>query len=182
MTVNLPVSQWRVLWFSPNAGVWQASQLEHELANGLAQRGAQVTVIRCRGMFNYFCPTMQSNGITVDSGESAKKSVCKSCRREAKVFEGAASYSTIWLDDYLNPEMRSRVNSRIERVTTTNWRENTTEEIAVGIYSTYLSMLHHKVPDVTATTESWNEYLSDLRSALYAVSYTHLTLPTNREV
>ena len=168
MTVNLPVSQWRVLWFSPNAGLWQASQLEHELANGLVQRDAQVTVIRCRGMFNSYCPTMQSNGVTVDSGESAKKSVCNSCRREAEVYEGAASYSTIWLDDYLNPEMRSRVNSRIKRVTTTNWRENTTEEIAVGIYSTYLSMLHHKVSDVTATTESWNEYLSDLRNALYA--------------
>ena len=168
MTTQLPVSQWRVLWFSPNAGLWQTSQLEHELANGLAQLGAEVTVIRCRGLFDSHCPTMQANGVIVESGESAKKSVCKSCIREAKVFERAATYSTIWLDDYLTQEMRSRVASQIESVNTTNWSEIVTDEIPIGIYSTYLSMLHHKVPDVTATPESWNEYLSDLKSSLYA--------------
>jgi hypothetical protein len=168
MTINSSVSQWRVLWFSPNAGLWQTSQLEHELANGLTQRGAQVTVIRCRGMFDSYCPAMQANGLTVDSGESAKKSVCNSCRREANVFEGAASYSTIWLDDYLTGDMRDQTHTQLRRISRTNWQDLYSEDLPIGIFSTYLSMLHHKVPDVTATLGSWNEYLSDLKNSLYA--------------
>jgi len=35
-------------------------------------------------------------------------------------------------------------------------------------------MLHHKVPDVTATQNSWNEYVSDLRNSQYAAE----ALPT----
>jgi hypothetical protein len=168
MTTDLPVSSWRVLWFSPNAGLWQTSRLEHELANGLAQRGAQVTVIRCRGMFDSYCPTMQANGLTVGARDSAKKSVCNACRREAKFFESAASYSTIWLDDYLTENMRNQVDIQLGSVSQTNWQDFHSHDIPLGIFSTYLSMLHHKVPDVTATPESWNEYLSDLKNSLYA--------------
>jgi hypothetical protein len=168
MNKKLEVSQWRVLWFSPNAGLWQTSQLEHELANGLVQRGAQVTVVRCRGVFDSYCPTMQASLLDSGSPQSDKKAVCKSCLRDAAAFNSVALYSTIWLDDYLTQDMRTRVDLQIESVNTSNWKQIAIGTMPVGIHATYLSMLHHKVPDVTTTPASWNEYRSDLKNSLYA--------------
>ena len=168
-----PVSEWRVLWFSPNAGLWQTSQLEHELANGMAQRGAQVTVIRCKGIFDDCCPTMQANGLTLASSTVEKKSICKSCRRQEATMRSVAEYETVWLDDYLTEEMRQTVNLEMAVLEPSNWADVQRGGINVGVCASYMTLLIHKVPSITATTESWNEYGSDLKDSLYVAG----TLP-----
>lgn len=168
MNQKLPVNQWRALFFSPNAGLWQTSQLEHELANGLAQRGAQVTVIRCKGIFDSCCPTMQANFLTSESSRVEKANICKLCRREEETLRSVAQYSTLWLDDFLTGEDRRAVEIEVNSVTAANWESVQRLGIPVGKYATYLSMLHHKVPDITAGENSWREYLSDLRNSLLA--------------
>ena len=170
MNGKLPVDQWRVLFFSPNAGLWQTSQLEHELANGLAKQGAQVAVIRCRGIFDSYCPTMQANLLTPGSTKAEKANICKSCRREEENLRSDSSYSTIWMDDYLTSEARAAVDGEMDSITASNWDSVQREGIQVGKYATYLSMLHHKVPDITSTSSSWAEYLSDLKNSLYAAT------------
>lgn len=174
MKTQLPVTQWRILWFSPNAGIWETSQLEHDLANGLAILGAQVTVIRCRGLFDSFCPTMKANGLTPYSSRSQKKSVCRDCRHSASTFQKVARYSTVWIDDYVTHEMQQEINHTMAAVTRDNWRTFGNYEIPINRYATYLAMLHHKVPDITATEESWREYVSDLKNSYFALA----ALPT----
>jgi len=169
MTVEIPVSQWRVLWFSPNAGLWETSQLEHDLANGLVSQGAEVTVIRCRGLFNYFCPVMQANRLNTSDSDSQKKSICRECRSSEASFRSVAKYSTVWIDDYVTQEMRDRVAAEVNEVNQDNWHEDGRRMISVNRYSAYLSMLHHKVSDVTNSEVAWNEYLSDLRNSSLAL-------------
>lgn len=169
MNQRLPVNQWRVLFFSPNAGLWQTSQLEHELANGLAQQGAQVTVIRCNGLFDTYCPTMQANFLTTDSPIDEKASICKACRREEDALRSVAHYSTIWIDDFLSASDREEVVAEISSITSSNWDSIERNGIPIGRYSTYLTMLHYKAPDVTAAPNIWHEYLSDLKNSLYAI-------------
>ena len=164
--VEVPVSQWRVLWFSPNAGLWETSQLEHDLANGLVSQGAEVTVIRCRGLFDSLCPTMQANGLQITASQSQKHSICKECKSSEASFNSVAKYSTVWIDDYLTETVRSQVVQEINCVTQENWREIGDYPFPINLYSTYLSMLHHKVPDITSTDIAWNEYLSDLTNSL----------------
>ena len=168
MTIKVPVSQWRVLWFSPNAGLWETSQLEHDLANGLVSQGAEVTVIRCRGLFDSLCPTMQANGLQITASQSQKHSICKECKSSEASFNSVAKYSTVWIDDYLTETVRSQVVQEINCVTQENWREIGDYPFPINLYSTYLSMLHHKVPDITSTDVSWTEYLSDLTNSLFA--------------
>jgi len=169
MNQQLPVNQWRVLFFSPNAGLWQTSQLEHELANGLAQQGAQVTVIRCNGLFDTYCPTMQANFLTMDSPIEEKAGICKACRREEDALRRVAHYSTIWIDDFLSVSDRHEIDIEIGSITPSNWASIEKMGIPVGRYSTYLTMLHYKAPDVTAAPNIWNEYLSDVKNSLYAM-------------
>ncbi len=166
MTPGLPVSEWRILWFSPNAGLWETSQLEHDFANGLVSQGARVTVIRCRGLFNTFCPVMQANRLNISDSESRKKSFCKQCQSTETAFRSVAKYSTLWLDDFVTHEMTDRIKAEVNEVNTSNWNENGPRVIPVNRYSTYLSMLHHKVSDVTVSEVAWNEYVSDLRNSL----------------
>ncbi len=174
MNQHLPVNQWRVLFFSPNAGLWQTSQLEHELANALAQQGAQVTVIRCNGLFDSFCPTMQADQLTAESTSAERASICRACRREEETLRSVAHYSTTWIDNYLSDSDRWEVDAQISSVNPRNWSDIQQLGISIGKYATYLSMLHYKVPDVTASENSWNEYLSDLKNSIYAIK----SLPT----
>lgn len=168
MTIKVPVSQWRVLWFSPNAGLWETSQLEHDFANGLVSQGAEVTIIRCRGLFNNFCPVMQANRLSVSDLDSQKKSICKECKSSEASFRSVAKYSTVWIDDYLTETNRNQVVQEIDCLTRENWQEFGDYPFPINRYATYLSMLHYKVPDITSTDMSWNEYLSDLTNSLLA--------------
>jgi hypothetical protein len=168
VTVGLPVSDWRILWFSPNAGLWETSQLEHDLANGLVSQGAEVTVIRCRGLFESFCPTMQANGLQITASNSQKQSICRECKSSEATFQSVAKYSTVWIDDYLTETNRNKVVQEINHVTRKNWQEFGDDAFPINRYATYLSMLHHKVPDITSTDMAWNEYLSDLTNSLFA--------------
>ncbi len=165
----LPVSEWRILWFSPNAGLWETSQLEHDFANGLVSQGAQVTVIRCRGLFNTFCPVMQANQLDISDSDSQKKAICKQCRSIEAASRSVAKYSTLWLDDYVTHEMKDRITDEVNEVNASNWYETNSWVIPVNRYSTYLSMLHHKVSDVTVSEVAWKEYISDLRNSLMAL-------------
>lgn len=169
MTIQVSVSQWRILWFSPNAGLWETSQLEHDLANGLVSRGAQVTIIRCRGLFSTFCPVMQAGQLKISDTDSQKKSICKECKMGEAAFRSVAKYSTVWIDDYVTREMKDKVTSEVDEVNHGNWFENSRRVIPVNQYSTYLSMLHHKVSDVTVSELAWNEYVSDLQNSLLAL-------------
>jgi hypothetical protein len=168
VTVKVPVSQWRILWFSPNAGLWETSQLEHDFANGLVSQGAEVTVIRCRGLFDSLCPTMQANGLQITAPDSQKQSICKECKCSEASFRSVATYSTVWIDDYLTEAKRNQVVQEVDQVTRENWQEFGDYEFPINRYASYLSMLHHKVPDVTSTDISWNEYLSDLTNSLFS--------------
>jgi hypothetical protein len=169
VTNGLPVAEWRILWFSPNAGLWETSQLEHDFANGLVSQGAQVTVIRCRGLFNTFCPVMQANQLNILHSASQKKAICKECRSIEAASRSVAKYSTLWLDDYVTHEMKDRITDEVNEVNRSNWQETSRRTIPVNRYSTYLSMLHHKVSDVTVSEVAWNEYVSDLRNSLMAL-------------
>jgi len=132
------VSQWRVLWFSPNAGLWETSQLEHDLANGLVSQGAEVTVIRCRGLFESLCPTMQANGLQITASDSQKKSICKECKSSEASFNSVAKYSTVWIDDYLTETKRNQVVQEVDHVTRENWQEFGDHTFPVNRYATYL--------------------------------------------
>jgi hypothetical protein len=113
---------------------------------------------------------MQANGLTTDSSQKQKDTVCNECRRSESAFQKAAQYSTLWIDDYVTTATRTEIESEVAAVTKENWQSTVGNEIPVYRYSTYLSMLHHKVPNVTATEQSWQEYVSDLGSSLIALS------------
>ena len=163
------MTRMNVLWFGVNAGLVPALALEAALADGLAQSGDAVTRIACHGVFDTFCPVMQSEGLTAQSPQRDKRRTCRKCRSLGASADDQAGYRTVHLDDYITDAELSEVDEVLAAVSRENWNALVREGIDVGRYSTYLSMLNHKVENVAAHDQSWSDYVADLRNSLIAV-------------
>lgn len=158
----------RILWFSPTAGLWPSAELENDLANSWVEAGHRITVVRCRGVLNSYCPVMTAEGISPIATPKAKEVACVECRFNAALLDSdeMAKYSTLWLDDFVTNEI-SRVSSdALKSVSKENWRDLQIKGIPIGRYSSYSTLLHHKVPTPTVNDLAWSEYRSDLYNSL----------------
>jgi hypothetical protein len=156
----------RYLWLGLEAGLWPSYVLEHRLANALADAGRDVTMIECQGVLRAQCPVMTANHIPVNASAKSRAPICGDCRHNAALVQSRSRYSSLSLDAYVTDEIRAEVAGLMAGVTVNNWSDLTVDGIPVGRYATYLTMLHHKLPDVTSSEDAWSEYLADLRNAL----------------
>lgn len=185
----------RYLWFAPYAGLWPSFRMEHRLADSLARGGRPVTLVQCGEVLDSYCPVMSADRLSVGSSRSAKRESCRDCRHNAGIARERAAYRAVLLDRYVTPAVRDRATEVARTVTPQTWAELEVDGIPVGRYAAYLSLLHHKVPEITATPAAWAEYRSDLRNALLVlgampaliddVDPTHVVVynplyPTNR--
>lgn len=156
----------RYLWFAPHAGLWPSFRLEHRLAEALARDGRDVTMVHCRGILDRYCPVMAAEHVSVTSPPSHKARACTDCRHNVDITLPRSSYRSVWLDDVVTPDVRAWADALTAQVTPESWADLVVEDLPIGRYATYLSLLHHKVPDVTSTAASWAEYRADVRSSL----------------
>lgn len=156
----------RYLWLGLEAGLWPSYVLEHRLANALADAGRDVTMIECQGVLRAQCPVMTANHISVNASAKARSPICRDCRHNAALVQSRSRYSSLSLDAYVTDEIRAEVAGLMAGVTVKNWSDLNVDGIPVGRYATYLTMLHHKLPDVTSSDDAWSEYLADLRNSL----------------
>lgn len=156
----------RFLWFAPNSGLWPSFRMEHRLANALAAAGRTVTMIRCGGVLSSYCPVMSAERLHVTSPVGAKKEVCRDCRANARAADRLAGYGAVRLEGYLTDEMQGEAVQLADAVTPHTWRDWEFQGMPLGRWASYTAMLHHKLPDVTASEAAWSEYVSDLRNAV----------------
>ena len=189
------MSTQRYLWFAPYAGLWPSFRMEHRLADSLALSGRPVTLVQCGEVLSSYCPVMSAERLGVDSPRSAKREACRDCRHNAGAARERAAYRPVLLDAYVTPAILAESTRLAQAVTPDDWAELEVDGIPVGRYAAYLSLLHHKVPEITATPAAWAEYVSDLRNSLLVlgalpallqdVDPTHVVVynplyPTNR--
>lgn len=160
------MSEPRYLWFAPHAGLWPSFRLEHRLAEALKRDGRSVTMVHCRGVLDRYCPVMAAEHLEVSSSHSQRARACIDCRHNVEITTPRATYGSLWLDDFVTAEVIAWADAITDGVTPDNWSSLVVEDLPIGRYATYLSLLHHKVPDVTATTAAWDEYRADVRSSL----------------
>ena len=156
----------RYLWLGLEAGLWPSYVLEHRLANALGEAGREVTMIECQGVLKNQCPVMTANHILVSATPGSRGPICGDCRHNASLTQSRSCYASLSLDAYVTDAVSADVADIMSKVTATNWSELIVDGIPVGRYATYLTMLHHKLPDVTSSAEAWAEYLADLKNAL----------------
>jgi hypothetical protein len=156
----------RYLWFAPYAGLWPWYRLEHRLADALARSGRSVTLVHCDGVLDAFCPVMAAQNMSVDASARDRARVCRDCRFNQRLAKNRGAYGNLSLDSAVTDGVREQARAVVASITRDNWGSLEIDGIAVGRYASYLTMLRHKVAEVTATDEAWREYLTDLRNSL----------------
>lgn len=159
----------RLLWLSTSAGLWPSHELEHRAADGLARDGVDVTVLRCDGVLDRYCPVMQAQGLSPGDPRRARHRACRECRFNRELTRQSAAYETSFLDRFADAATRQRSRDIAGAATPATWQDIEIDGIPVGRYATYLTMLNHKVAHPAATPESWAEYLADLETAALAL-------------
>ena len=160
-----------VLWFSPYAALWNLSRLELKVATSMSDAGYKVTRVSCQGVLDSFCPAMSSDGLAVNSSQRLKKAICHDCRANSIAINGSMKFNNlVTLDENISKETLQSIVNIIGTVSKQNYAQFVVDDLPVGKYSTYLSLLHHKTESVTDTDDSWMEYLNDLKNALISLS------------
>jgi len=161
----------KILWFSPYAGLWPSAELENDLANSWASAGYEITMVRCGGVMDKYCPVMTAEGLTPNASPEKKKAACRECRFNSSILDSPehSKYATLWIDDFVTPVMKTRAKSTSNLVTHDNWNDFHRDEIPIGRYSSYLTLLHHKLPSPTASGLAWKEYQAELFNSLIAL-------------
>lgn len=156
----------RYLWFAPHAGLWPSFRLEHRLAEALALDGRNVTMVHCRGILDGFCPVMAAERLHEDSSRPAKQRICKDCKHNVALTSAQADYASVDLEDYVTPAVASQARQVADSVTPENWSALEFAGLPIGRWSAYLTMLHHKLPEVSSSPAAWREYVSDVHDAV----------------
>ena len=160
-----------VLWFSPYAALWDSSKLELKVAASMSDAGYNITRVSCTGILDSLCPAMSSEGLSVNSTKRMKESICHDCRANSVAINDSLEFnSLVTLDENISKETLQSIENLIGTVDKKNYEQLVVDDLPVGKYSTYLSLLHHKTESVTDTDESWMEYLNDLKNALISLS------------
>jgi hypothetical protein len=160
-----------VLWFSPYAALWDSSKLELKVAASMSDAGYNITRVSCTGILDSFCHAMSSEGLSVDSMRRLKASICHDCRANSIAINNSLEFSSLVnLDQNISKETLQSIANLVDTVDKKNYEQFVVDDLPVGKYSTYLSLLHHKTESVTDTDESWVEYLNDLKNALICLS------------
>lgn len=154
------------LWFSPFAGLWPSFRMEHRLAQQLALNGSSVTMIHCDGIFSRYCPVMAAEGLSTSTSLGARKATCSNCRGNTSLVSNSAAYQTLKIESYISPTDLSEIDVIVQSVSQTNWMDFEVEGIPIGKYSSYISLLQHKLPNVADSEVAWGEYQAELFNSL----------------
>jgi hypothetical protein len=109
---------------------------------------------------------MAANRLTTSSSRMERGATCKNCRSNAMTVVAPTDYQTVFLEDYLSSQDVSEFELMLEGVTKSNWSTFEIEGIPIGRYSAYISLLQHKLLDVTQSESSWSEYKAELFNSL----------------
>ena len=158
----------RILWFSPTAGLWPSAELENDLANAWQDAGHQVTVIRCGGILNSYCAVMYAEGIPASASAKRKEVACQECRFNSFLLDlpDNSLYDTLLLDNFVTSQAQSGARNVVRSLSKSNWSDLHRGGIPLGRYTSYLTLLDHKVLSPAAHEESWQEYLLDLYNSV----------------
>ena len=102
----------KILFFSPFSEISVHAVPEAELALALKKEGNDITIARCKGLFNDVCISMSARGITADSPNVEKKKICTSCISKGNYLYKKYGLKTIFIDDFYTKKACNPISRR----------------------------------------------------------------------
>ena len=153
----------KVIFFSPFANIWEHAFPEGLVAEGLRDRGFDITTVRCDGLYKSFCVAMSASGLTAEATLAKKKQVCGACHKRRDLLDRTTGFPSLLMEKYLTPADFAEAQSVADGVTLDGWSKLEHDGIPIGKYSAYEFLLHYKILGVDIPEELFPVYRDQLR-------------------
>jgi hypothetical protein len=158
----LPSGIVKALLFSPFANIWEHSFPESLVAEGLTERGATVTTVRCGTMLISHCVAMSAAGVSADAPLATRQQVCTACIKRRDLIDSTMPFDSVILDRQISPDDRAAALSARAGVTRDDWMHFELDGVAIGAYAAYEFLLDNKVVGTDIPDALWPHYLDKL--------------------
>lgn len=163
----------KVLFFSPSADIWEHSFPESLVGEMLHEKGADVTMVRCRGVLRPFCPAGQAAGFTASTSPEIQQGLCKRCSKKGRLLDQEIGLKRIEIDDYIENNDKDQIDELVRKAEDLRGNLLCAEDFnqlqiggqAVGRTALYELILRHKKNDYEFSNDIWLEYIIFLRLA-----------------
>ncbi len=135
----------KALVFSPFANIWEHSFPEGLVAEGLGNRGFDVTTVRCDGLYESFCVAMSASGLTAEDTLAKKRQVCGACHKRRDIRDSTMGFPSVLIEKYLTAADYAEAAQAANSVTLTDWSSFVMDDIPIGRYASYEFLLNYKI-------------------------------------
>jgi hypothetical protein len=149
----------KVLTFSPYSFINLHSYPEAVVVDNLRQRGHDIVQVRCKGLYSGFCISMAAVNLTPRSPREEKEAVCRECNLRRRAIEDEFQFETVYIDDFVTPEMIAEADAKVAELTVDNWTELTYDGIPIPRYAATEYVLNEKINTTKIAPELWEGYL-----------------------
>lgn len=153
------------LLFSPFSGIWPHSFPESLILEGI-KSNSNFTRMTCRSLFSDYCMVMSVYGLDESSDEIIKKRICKMCIKKSDLLNNHFDFNETYLEDFLKPEDRIKVNEYLNEITPENYIEFGIENIPVGRIALYEFLLNRKKMTNHLNSKEFSDYKISLKNCL----------------
>lgn len=156
----------KALFFSPFANIWDHSFPEGLVAEGLADRGFEITTVRCDGLFESFCVAMSASGLTAQDTLKKKRQVCAACHKRRDILDSTLDFPSLLLERYLTPAdytEAARIAADAQRDT---WPSIELDGVPIGRYAAYEFLLNYKILGTDIPENLFGIYRDQLRISI----------------
>ncbi|MBW4032845.1 MAG: hypothetical protein HIU88_09290 [Acidobacteria bacterium] len=156
----------KVVLFSPFSNIWEHSFPESLVAEGLTERGASVTTVRCGTMLIAHCVAMSAAGVTAAAALATRKQVCTACMKRRDLLDSTMPFESVVLDQRIDPADRATALATRSAVNVDTWMQFELDGVPIGRYAAYEFLLDNKVVGTDIPDALWPQYLDKLDQSI----------------
>jgi len=171
------MTQQKVLFFSPFAGIWLHAMPEALVAKELQRAGANVTYVTCDGILASGCAVMSAHALPATAGAEERERICTMCRKQRDMIVDALGVESVTIESLVDEAARAEVQQTVAKATEQNMTEVRVEDLPVGRYALHETVIHFKLSDLgEMTAAAFEHFKVDLKHTLLAMKATQAML------
>jgi hypothetical protein len=163
------VATLKILFFAPHSAAWVHAFPEALVAESLQQSGHEIVYITCGRQLDRLCIPMLSHGMHPGTPQADKARICDRCDAVKHLLRESMQLRGYDMATMVNAEDEARAQAIVQAMRPEAVHTLEVEGLQVGRLALYQLILRHKLIDLEFSPQQWEEYLDELRNALYAL-------------
>lgn len=156
----------KALFFSPFANIWDHAFPEGLVAQGLRDRGFEITTLRCDGLYETFCVAMSASGLTAADSLRKRRQVCSACRKRRNILDQTFAFPSRQIEQFLSEQDYEEAHGIAQSANVSDWTSLELDGIPIGRYAAYEFLLNYKILGTDIPENLFPIYQDQLRNSI----------------